>query len=62
VKDAQNEVERGAPSVIWASTSARNLDVGAVETRKEQISITVKQRDIAVSGKKKGLSCNIWLR
>jgi hypothetical protein len=35
--EAQDEVERGGPgaSVIWASTSARNLDVETGKTRKE---------------------------
>jgi hypothetical protein len=37
--EAQDEVERGGPSVIWASTSAQNLDAGAVKTRKERMSI-----------------------
>jgi hypothetical protein len=37
--EAQDQVERGGPSVIWASTSARNLDVGTGKTRKERISI-----------------------
>jgi hypothetical protein len=32
--EAQDEVERGGPSVIWASTSARNLDVEAGKTKK----------------------------
>jgi len=43
--DAQDEVERGGASVIWASTSARNLDVGAGRTRNE--------RGMTVSGKRK---------
>jgi len=36
--EAQDEVEGGGPSIIWTSTSARNLDVVAGETRKVRIS------------------------
>jgi hypothetical protein len=39
--EAQDDVERGGPSIIW--TSARDPDVGAGKTRKERINIIVKQ-------------------